>query len=81
MRHAGTAPWSWPHGMNRDHGLIFSECHPCSRLTLLPMFPVAHTKANLSEINRIFRLLMPFSEPSNQHNSIGWRVEHSRGIS
>src|SRR6266545_4211745 len=45
MRHPGTAPLGWPHGTHRDHGLIFSECHPCSRLTLLPISPVAQLRS------------------------------------
>ena len=34
------APLSWPHGITQDHPFSFNKCYLCSRLTLLPMFPV-----------------------------------------
>jgi len=49
-QNAPTAPWktrrrvshSYHRRSHRNRGL---ECYPCSRFTLLPMFPAAHLKS------------------------------------
>ena len=56
------APLSWPHGITQDHPFSFNKCYLCSRLTLLPMFPVAHVHQVIDGPNDIPPRYLPRSE-------------------
>ena len=58
-KNASTAPWKTAqnavsHSYHRPSSL-FTKCHPCSRLTLLPMFPVAHRVRSRDKGNKTVR--------------------------
>jgi hypothetical protein len=50
------------HDIDRDYPRCFTECYPCSRLTLLPMFPVAQ-----SWRLRVVHREPPFRQHPNKH--------------
>ena len=56
-KNAPTAPWKTAqnavsHSYHRPHHRQ-PKCYPCSRFTLLPMFPVAHSHADASSTRRM----------------------------
>jgi len=49
MRHHADSASSWPHSaIGHTTHFSFSKCHPCSRLTLSPIFPVAQPSRGIA---------------------------------
>ena len=62
-KNAPTAPWKTGRPVSHSYHRLFllftgkpEKCHPCSRLTLLPMFPVAplHLRQQLRNCEAVF---------------------------